>query len=104
MSRVGTKKERYCIQYPNCIPTSGNLALSDVDTQINNIMLSLPDCEQGWKTFVVFRWNFGSLTQFAFEMIDLDAAATIKKPMILRDIVMWIKVFRHARAFKNYTD
>lgn len=48
-----------------------SLNLPDINTQLNNMLYSTPDCEQGWKVCGIFEWNEGSFTQFSFEMVDL---------------------------------
>ena len=51
---------------PSYVPDP--LALSDVGTQLMNILWSTPDIEQGWKYFAIFTWTDGSLTQFSMEL------------------------------------
>jgi hypothetical protein len=45
--------------------------LPDVNTQLMNLLWTTPNCKQGWKVFLVFRWTSGSFTQFSTEMKDL---------------------------------
>lgn len=61
------------IQYtPPPTPYVGHLTLPDVDTQLSNVLYSITDAEQGWKTFVIISWTGGAtLTQFSFELEDL---------------------------------
>lgn len=47
------------------------LSLSDVNTQLMNLMWTVPDAEQGWKYFLNFSWTNGSFTQFSTEMQEL---------------------------------
>lgn len=44
--------------------------LPDVNTQLMNILWTTPNCRQGWKVFLVFKWTSGSFTQFSTEMAD----------------------------------
>lgn len=51
-------------------PTSDVLALSDVNTQLNNLLFSTPNAEQGWKVFGIIEWTGGSITQFSMELME----------------------------------
>lgn len=44
--------------------------LPDVNTQLMNVLWTTPNCKQGWKVFLVFKWTSGSFTQFSTEMAD----------------------------------
>ena len=65
---VMTKNITY-VAPPN--PTIGVLSFDDTDTMLQNLFFSTPDCEQGWKCFVLFGWTSGSITQFSAELSDL---------------------------------
>jgi hypothetical protein len=51
-------------------PTVGVLSYDDVDTMLQNLFFTTPNCEQGWKCFVLFSWTSGSITQFSAELTD----------------------------------
>jgi len=53
------------------IPYTGNVVLPDIDTQMSNVIFSLPNCAQGWKAFYLLSWTSGSITQFSTTMEDL---------------------------------
>jgi len=46
--------------------------LPDVNTQLNNILWSTANCEQGWKLFGILSWDVGSITQFMMEYQDVQ--------------------------------
>lgn len=46
--------------------------LSDVNTQLTNILFSYNNIKQGWKTFNVISWTDGVITQFSIELENLD--------------------------------
>ncbi len=41
------------------------LKLPDVNTQLQNILFSTPNCSQGWKMFAVFSWTGGAITSYS---------------------------------------
>ena len=45
--------------------------LPDVNTQLNNLLFSLPNNEQCWKLYFYISWTTGSVTQFSTRMLDL---------------------------------
>lgn len=47
-------------------------SLPDVNTQLSNVMFSVPNSAQGWKVFGVYSWTQGSLTQFSMELERLS--------------------------------
>lgn len=52
--------------------------LPDVNTQLNNLLFSTPDCAQGWKTFGIISWAHGSITQFSMELSDLTPMQSLR--------------------------
>ena len=45
--------------------------LPDINTQLSNIMFTIPNVEQGWKTTTLISWTGGgSLTQFSMKLND----------------------------------
>ena len=69
MSSSGTLEKDITYQVP-VNPTTSAISLSDADTQLENILFSTPDCEQGWKVYGLFNWTGGSITQFSMELTD----------------------------------
>ncbi len=55
-------------QFDSVPPTTN---LSDIDTQLSNILFSFPNCRQGWKAFCQISWTSGVLTQFSYTFNDL---------------------------------
>jgi len=53
------------------IPNTQSDPLPDVDTGLYNILFSTTDCGTGWKTYGVFSWTVGSVTQFSFEIEEM---------------------------------
>lgn len=49
---------------PPTIISTDPLNLPDINTQCNNLLFTLPNCEQGWKTFCTMSWTDGVLVQF----------------------------------------
>lgn len=45
---------------------------ADADTQLVNALFSIPDCGQGYKTFVVLSWTGGKLTNWSMTGSDLS--------------------------------
>lgn len=57
---------------PSKIPYTGVVDLPDVDTQLSNILISLPNCGQGWKVAGLLSWTEGSLVCYSMTMEDLN--------------------------------
>ena len=53
-------------------PLFTETGLTDLDTQLSNVLFSFPDCGQGWKTFCLIEWTGGALTQFTYTFDDLS--------------------------------
>jgi len=50
---------------------AGILPLPDVDKQLTNIYIPLPNCEQGWKAAMILSWTGGgSIVQFSMNLKD----------------------------------
>lgn len=45
--------------------------LPDVNTQLTNVLFSLPNSTQGWKAFGVISWTDGVITQYSVELENL---------------------------------
>lgn len=58
--------------------------LPDVNTQLMNILWTTPNCKQGWKVFLVFKWTSGSFTQFSTEMADTTPMNPINSQTLVR--------------------
>jgi hypothetical protein len=61
-----------------------NTRLPDVNTQLMNILWTTPNCKQGWKVFLVFRWTSGSFTQFSTEMSDTTPMNPLNSQILTR--------------------
>lgn len=42
--------------------------LPDVNTQLDNLFFTFPNCKQGWKMFALISWTGGSITQYSVTM------------------------------------
>lgn len=52
---------------------NGILQLPDVNTQLSNIIFPTPNCEQGWKCFMLLSWTgSGNVTQFSAMLDDVN--------------------------------
>jgi len=60
------------IYEPPSTASTDILKLTDVDTQLTNILYNCSGAEQGWKYFLTFTWDIGSFVQFSTEMDDLS--------------------------------
>lgn len=70
LTKMGTVTQNKKYEAPARL--SSNITdLPDVNTQMNNLLFSTPDCSQGWKTFGIISWSVGSITQFSMELADL---------------------------------
>lgn len=69
-SQVGTITKNIRFITP-VTPSTGVLTLADVDTQLENLLFTTPNCNQGWKIFGLFTWNGGSITQLSCEFNDI---------------------------------
>lgn len=56
---------------PAIIPSTNPLDLPDVDTQLNNLLFTVPNTGQGWKVFGLITWKGASITQFSMELSGL---------------------------------
>ena len=81
ISKIGKQSKLITYTAPE-VKTTGLLSLSDVDHQMNNLLFSTPDCEQGWEVFGAVEWSGGSITQFSMELLDL----TPNNPLNSQDI------------------
>jgi len=71
-NRVACPVEDKHITFEPANPASTDaLRLSDVDTQLMNLLFTTPDAGQAWKYFGVFSWSGGSFTQFSMEHQEL---------------------------------
>lgn len=71
LSKVGTVNKN--ITYSPPINVSVNpLDLHDVNLQLSNVLFSMPDCEQGWKAFLLISWTGGVITQYSFALNDIQ--------------------------------
>jgi len=52
-------------------PTTSLFTLSDIDTQMENLLFSTPTCSQGWRVFGLFSWTDGAITQFSMELNNI---------------------------------
>lgn len=53
-------------------PSSDPYALPDVDTQLGNELFTTPNCGQGWKMFGLWSWTGASITQFYYDLNDVQ--------------------------------
>ena len=64
---------------------SGTIELPDIDSMMANVTISTPNCEQGWKTSIIFTWNAGaSLTQYTTTFTDTTHDVAIKAQQLVR--------------------
>lgn len=81
LSSVGTITKNIFYEAPTNV-SNNVLDLHDVNTQLNNLLFSIPDCEQGWKMFCLISWTGGVITQYSLALNDvqpqnpLDSQAT----------------------------
>lgn len=82
-------------------PTVDEFHLADVDTQLANVLFSTPDSEQGWKSFCIFRWTNGSLTQFSMKLTDLKPANPLNSQGVGKSLTQPNNFNRDFRAAAN---
>lgn len=63
--------QKTIVYEPSANPAVDPLALSDVDTQLNNLLWATPDVNTGWKYFLTFTWSNGDLIQYSTEMDEV---------------------------------
>lgn len=59
-----------------------NTDLPDTNTQLMNLLWSLPAGQQGWKLWLVFKWSKGSFTQFSCNLKDLNPGNPLKSQVL----------------------
>lgn len=80
---VGTISKKITYVPPITISTS-SLNLPDVNTQLTNLLYSIPNASQGWKVFGVVTWDTGSITQYSMELENL----TPMNPLVTQGIAV----------------
>jgi hypothetical protein len=70
LSSVGKITKNITYKTPAIVSTDP-LDLPDVNTQMENLLYTVPNCEQGWKVFGIFTWTGGSFTQFSMMLDNL---------------------------------
>lgn len=77
LTKMGTMTQTKKYEAPARV-SSNETDLPDVNTQMNNLLFSTPDCAQGWKTTGIISWNTGSITQFSMELADLTPMQSLR--------------------------
>lgn len=71
LSLTGSIKKT--ISYSPPTDVSSNVTdLPDVNTQLSNLYFNLTGREQGWKMFAMIQWNTGVISQYSFELENLN--------------------------------
>lgn len=79
-----TEETKQITYEPPSTPDVSSTKLPDVNTQLMNLFWSTPNCGQGWKVFLVFKWSGGSFTQFSTEMTDQTPLNPPKSQVLAR--------------------
>lgn len=71
LSSIGTINKKITYSAP-ANESTNSLDLHDVNSQLSNLLFSIPDCEQGWKMFCLISWTGGVITQYSFALDDVQ--------------------------------
>lgn len=79
-NRQATQPATHNVKYlPPSIPYGGDVPYDDVDSGLINLLWTVTNCQQGWKTFAVVSWNGGgSITNMYAALGDISPKNSLK--------------------------